>query len=198
MESFLIVGLGNPGKTYEKTRHNVGFMAVDALANKYQAKFKKENALKGELAMVKIENDTVYLFKPTTYMNESGQAVIACKNYFQIDLERLLIIADDADIPFGEVRMRMQSSSGGHNGLQSIEDHLHTKAYCRLRIGVGRDLQADLASYVLGRFNEKERESLSAIIDTAVEGMEIWQREGAQKAMNQLNRKNKNEEKNND
>ena len=134
-----------------------------------------------------------------------------CIHFCQEDIEEIFaivptkktvveIVSDfyDADLPFGEVRMRTQSSSGGHNGLQSVENYLHTKGYCRLRIGVGRDLQADLTSYVIGRFSEKEKEILPAIIATAVEGIETWRKEGPQKAMNQLNRKNKNEEQNND
>ena len=174
MSAFLIVGLGNPGREYEKTRHNIGFLAVDALAEKWDLQFQKKTKLKGKLAQKKGEKINFYLFKPDTYMNLSGLAVKAVIDYFNIDLDRLLVIVDDVAIPFGEFRLKKESGSGGHRGLENIEECLATQAYARLRIGVGEKKSEQLTAHVLGKFTSNELECLPTIKKKAIEVVELF------------------------
>lgn len=151
---YCIVGLGNPGKKYEKNRHNAGFLYLDWLANKNNFLFHK--AATYQYAKV-IYNDSPHIFvKPQTYMNLSGIAVSYVLSYFKIDIERCIVIVDDIALPFGKIRIRANGSSGGHNGLKSIEQYLNSQNYPRIRIGVGEPRSEDLADYVLSDFNKKE------------------------------------------
>lgn len=184
----LIVGLGNPEKTYDKTRHNIGFRAVDRLAHKHGLKFKKQLKFKGSLAEGKIGEDSVMILKPLTFMNLSGEAVALVMHYFQVDLSRLLILADDVALPLGQLRIRINSGSGGHNGLKSIEECLQTNRYPRLRIGVGDRKEGDLSDYVLGQFSEEEETLLPSVLERAVHAVEIWLDVGLTSAMNFANR----------
>lgn len=188
MQKALIVGLGNPGKTYDGTRHNVGFEAIDKLAKKHQLEFRKKPELKGMVAEGQIGNDSVLLLKPQTYMNLSGEAVALTMRYFRIDLSRLLIIADDVALPLGQLRMRINSGSGGHNGLKSVEDLLQTNRYARLRVGVSDRAEGDLAEHVLSRFTSQEETLLPGVLERAVQAVEIWLDKGITSAMNQVNR----------
>jgi PTH1 family peptidyl-tRNA hydrolase len=184
----LIVGLGNPGETYNQTRHNIGFRAVDLLARKHGLEFKKQLKAKGLLAEGKIGEDPVKILKPLTFMNLSGEAVAHLMHYYQIDLSRLLILSDDVALPLGQMRLRINSGSGGHNGLQSIEDCLQTNRYPRLRIGVGDREQGELSDYVLGRFSKEEETLLPSVLERAVKAVEIWLDSGLTSAMNFANR----------
>jgi peptidyl-tRNA hydrolase, PTH1 family len=170
----MIVGLGNPGDQYEKTRHNAGWLAITTLAAKHGMKFRRQSELSAKIAQGMMGDEKVFLVLPLTYMNSSGEAVRLCSNYFRILLENLLIVCDDIALPFGELRLRKEGSSGGHNGLKSIESHLGTQLYARLRIGVGDRLQGDLADHVLGHFSSEEEEKFPTIIDEAVEIIEKW------------------------
>ena len=139
MGLYLIVGLGNPGIVYENTRHNVGFKVVKSLAKKYGLKFKDEKKFKAKVAKGNILGFEVYLLLPKTYMNESGVAVKKAKDYLKIDMKNILIVVDDADINFEEFRLKEDSASAGHKGLKSIQQHLNTQKYARLRVGIGRE-----------------------------------------------------------
>ena len=174
MSAFLIVGLGNPGREYEKTRHNIGFLIIDALAAKWDLEFQKKTKLKGKLAQKKSEKLNFYLFKPETYMNLSGLAVKTVIDYFNIDLDRILVVVDDVNIPFGEFRLKKESGTGGHKGLENIEECLATKAYARLRIGVGEKKAGELTTHVLGKFTPNELEYLPTIQKKAIEVIELF------------------------
>lgn len=188
-ERFLIVGLGNPGKTYEDTRHNIGFRVVKALASKYGITFRPALVrAKGSLGEGKIHEKKTQLLLPLTYMNESGMAVKKCVNYYKIAVENLIIVTDDVALPFGELRIRTKGSCGGHKGLRSVEAYLGTQEYTRLRIGVGDSNEGELADYVLDRFTLEEQKSLPEIVDRAAHALELWLREGAESAMQQANK----------
>jgi len=184
----LIVGLGNPGKTYDKTRHNIGFEAVTKFAKKHGLEFKKQTKFKGSLAEGRIGDDPVILLMPLTYMNLSGEAVAQVMHYFQIDLSRLIIIVDDVALPLGQLRIRINSSAGGHNGLKSVEECLQTNRYARLKIGVGDRSEGDLVDYVLGKFTQEEERLLPGVLERAVQAVEIWLDEGLTSAMNFSNK----------
>ena len=185
---YLVVGLGNPGKTYERTRHNIGFEAVDRLAAKHGLEFKKQLKFKGSLAEGRIGEDPVMLLKPLTFMNLSGEAVALVVRYFQMDLSRLLILADDVALPLGQLRIRINSGSGGHNGLKSVEECLQTNRYPRLRIGVGDRDHGDLTDHVLGRFSLEEETLIPKVLERVVEAVEIWLDVGLTSAMNFANK----------
>lgn len=190
--SYLIVGLGNIGKEYSGTRHNIGFIVLDAIAERHKEVFQKKSRIKGELAQVIIEEKKILLLKPSTYMNNSGEALRAAIDFFKIqDLSNLLVIADDIAIPFGEFRLKAEGGSGGHKGLESIAVHLGSLSYPRLRVGVGDRKQGDLASYVLGNFNENEKKELPEIIRKAIDIIHLWLMQGIEVAMNQANIRNK-------
>lgn len=185
---WLIVGLGNPGKTYERTRHNIGFEAVDKLAHKHGLQFQKQLKFKGELAEGKVGVDSIMLLKPLTFMNLSGEAVVLVQHYFQVDLSRLLIIADDVDLPLGQLRIRINSGPGSHNGLKNVEECLQTNRYPRLRIGVGDREHGDLADHVLGRFSKEEETLIPSVLERVVQAVEIWLDKGLTSAMNFANK----------
>ena len=153
----LIVGLGNPGKEYEKTRHNIGFIFIDALAEKLNVSIDKEK-FNGLYTTTIINGEKVILLKPLSYMNLSGEVVIRFKEFYKIDIKDILVISDDLDMEFGKIRLRQNGSSGGHNGLKDIEQKLGTKNYKRLKIGISNNKMIDTKDYVLGRFSEQEIE----------------------------------------
>lgn len=178
----LVVGLGNPGKAYEGTRHNIGFAVVEELARRHRFEFQKKTKWKGKVARGNIGEGTVALLLPQTFMNLSGEAVAAA-THEQVEISHLLIVVDDVAIPFGELRLRFQGSSGGHNGLKSIEDHLHTQQYARLRIGVGDNREGELEDYVLEKFSKQEKKLLPEIVERAAHAIEIWLEQGINRAM---------------
>lgn len=189
MARFLIAGLGNPGKAYEKTRHNVGFRVIEALAKKHGFEFAKHLKWKGALAKGNIGEHEAVLMMPLTFMNLSGEAIAPAMRYLEVGLDHLLVVVDDIAIPIGQLRLRTDSSSGGHNGLKSVEERLQTNAFARLRVGVGDRSEGDLSSFVLGRFSEEEKKLVPEILGRAVESIEIWMEKGLNHAMDFANRR---------
>lgn len=189
MESiFLIVGLGNPGAEYARTRHNAGFLAVEKLAGRCRATWSLEKKFDARIARVEHDGRKLVLVEPQTYMNASGEAVGPLAQYFKVPPARVLIVVDDADLPLGEIRLRERGSPGGHHGLESIEQHLGTPDYPRLRIGIGRrDGARQIKDYVLGAFNAAEWELMEKILDRVADQIECWVADGIQKAMNRFN-----------
>ncbi len=182
----VIVGLGNPGKKYQLTRHNIGFMVLDHLSVKRNVVFK---AGKGNYYFAKqyFSAEDIFLVKPTTYMNRSGLAVRQVLDYFKIDIADLLVVHDDFHLSLGELRFRARGSSGGHNGIQSVIDHLQTQEFQRLKIGIGNDFK-DAVSFVLTPFHKQEQELLEIIIPVAGEAISSWIKDGLETAMNHYNR----------
>ena len=170
----LIVGLGNPGKAYEHSRHNLGFMVVRAFAKKQEWSFKKDRNLEGEIASGKVENSKVTLLLPLTYMNASGQAVRKVLDYYKIDLTHSVVVLDDINLEFGALRFRKKGGCGGHNGLRDIESRLGTQEYQRLRIGIGDRVQGSLEEYVISPFTPREREFLVKVVDQGVDFLNKW------------------------
>ncbi|MDZ4814751.1 MAG: aminoacyl-tRNA hydrolase [Verrucomicrobiota bacterium] len=188
---FLVAGLGNPGKNYQSTRHNIGFIVVDELVRESDRSFREEKVFKCELAEVNIEGQKVMVIKPNTFMNLSGEAVGAVASFFKIPTTQCLIIVDDVALDFGRLRLRGNGSSGGHNGLKSVIDHFG-ESYSRLRIGVGRkDAPGEcLVGHVLGRFTPDERQALQKeIVPKAVSAAKRWVTAGLERAMNEFNSK---------
>ena len=191
---FLIVGLGNPGKQYENTRHNVGFDAIDCLVDEYRipSSGKQHKAMYGKGA---IEGRKVILAKPLTYMNLSGEAVRALVDYYKIDPEtELLVIFDDISLAPGNIRIRKKGSAGGHNVIKNIIAHLGGQVFPRIKVGVGeKPPKYDLADYVLGHFSKAEQELMSEGYDNAVKAVELIVSDQISEAMNEYNRKKKDE-----
>jgi peptidyl-tRNA hydrolase, PTH1 family len=189
MEScHLIVGLGNPGADYAKTRHNAGFLLVEELAARWKADWKNERKFGARIARAGRGEKQALLCQPQTFMNLSGDAVGALKNFYRLPLNRLLVAVDDADLPLGEIRLRARGSSGGHHGLESIEQHLGSREFARLRIGIGRsDGAREITDYVLARFDAGESRLMEKVLDRAADQAECWLADGTEKAMNQFN-----------
>lgn len=184
----LIVGLGNPGKEYVRTRHNAGFLAVEQLAGRWKSRWELEKKFQSRIAKGEHGGRRVVLCEPQTFMNLSGEAVGALVDYYRVAVARLLVVVDDADLPLGELRLRPQGSSGGHHGLESIEQHLASREYARLRIGIGRrDVARQISGHVLGAFSRDEWEVMEKILGRAADQMECWLNDGIEKAMNQFN-----------
>jgi len=186
---YLIVGLGNPGREYARTRHNAGFMVLDQLAERWKTSWAPDKKSNARLARTERGGKRVILCKPATFMNASGEAVGALANFQKIPTSQVLVTVDDADLPFGEIRFRSSGSSGGHHGLESIEQHLGTREYARQRIGIGRDDPAarQISGYVLGQFRPAEQELLEKVLQKACEQIECWLAVGSMQAMNQFN-----------
>ena len=179
----LLVGLGNPGRDYADTRHNVGFMIADRLAAKNHAAFRTEKSWKAAVA----KTGDLLLCKPLTYMNLSGESVRAVSDFYQIAPSEMLVVLDDTALPLGRLRLRPDGSAGGHNGLKSIIEHLGTPAVPRLRIGIGAAEPGGAIDHVLGRFAPDERPVLSESLDRAEDAIAFARERGLQAAMNQFN-----------
>ena len=186
---YLIVGLGNPGKKYARTRHNAGFLVVEQLAAKWRSTWTEEKKFRARLARAETDDWRALLCEPHTYMNASGEAVGAVAQFYRVPASRTLLVVDDADLPFGEIRLRASGSSGGHHGLESVEHHLATRAYPRLRIGIGRTESAvrEITGHVLGQFSADEARMLEKVLQRASDQVECWLNDGIMKAMNQFN-----------
>jgi len=198
----LIVGLGNPGRIYTESRHNIGFSVIKALSKIYKIPLKKNNtfSLSGK---GKLEDENLILALPLTFMNLSGIAVSALIKKYKIDLPRpsragrsldnLLVVCDDLDLGFGVIKIRPSGSSGGHRGLGSIIDSLGSQGFPRLRVGIGRPLQArtDAASFVLSPFTKKEKERVKELIENACDCCRVWVKKGITESMNIFNRRSK-------
>jgi peptidyl-tRNA hydrolase, PTH1 family len=184
---FLIVGLGNPGADYAKTRHNAGFLLVEKLAADWKCDWTVEKKFRARVAKADRSGKRLLLCQPQTFMNLSGETVGALANFYQLPLARILVAADDADLPVGTVRLRAGGSSGGHHGLESIEQHLASRDFARLKLGIGRrDGQREITDYVLGRFDAAETKTLEKVLERASKQVETWLDAGIEKAM-QLN-----------
>ncbi|MDD2891560.1 MAG: aminoacyl-tRNA hydrolase [Candidatus Gracilibacteria bacterium] len=157
----LIVGLGNPGKEYATTRHNVGFLFMDFLRNKWGFEDWKDSKFKGVISEGILGGEKIILLKPTTYMNLSGESVVPLMNFYKIPRENILVLSDDIDMDFGKIRLREKGSSGGQNGLKSIITLLGTDEFARLKIGIGRDNRYNVADWVLSKFNDEELKNLN-------------------------------------
>ena len=181
----LVVGLGNPGAKYERTRHNMGFRVIDLLSEQTNIEVNKET-FSGILGRGKIFNEDVFLFKPTTYMNLSGTAVQQVAHYFKIPIENIIVCFDDMAIPTGTMRMRMFGSSGGQKGMQNIIDNLGTDKIKRIRIGIGEP-EHDAIDYVLGVPTKEEEEEIGPVIARAVEALKETCKSNFEKAMSKYN-----------
>ncbi|GAB5033347.1 peptidyl-trna hydrolase [Nannochloropsis oceanica] len=173
-KNLLIVGLGNPGKDYTMTRHNAGFLVIDELAKRMGVNFKLRSAFQGEYGSTTYQGKSIGLLKPTTYMNNSGQSVRKVLDYFKLPLSSVLVVVDEVALEMGQIRLRQTGSAGGHNGLKSIEGHLKSKDYNRLRIGVGGAAPGRMVDHVLGEFSRSERKLLDDLLMNAVEAVEDW------------------------
>lgn len=189
---FIIAGLGNPTKEYEGTRHNAGFMVLDALADKLNTDIseKKHKALCGRGV---IDGEKVILLKPQTFMNSSGESIRAAADYYKVDPENILVVYDDITLAPGNLRIRAKGSAGGHNGIKSIISHLGTQEFPRVRVGVGeKPSRMDLADYVLGHFSQGEKKIMEEAVKEAADAVCEIVTEGIDHAMNSHNAK-KNE-----
>lgn len=160
----LIVGLGNPGKEYNNTRHNIGFMCIDKLSEYYNFKIEK-NKFNGLYTIQKINDEDIIFLKPQKFMNLSGEVIREFVNYYKINIQDILIICDDLDMELGKIRLRYKGSSGGHNGLKNISINLGTSDFKRIKIGISNNKNIDTKDYVLGKFNSEESKIISNSID---------------------------------
>jgi len=181
----VIVGLGNPGKKYEYTRHNTGFRVIDKIARSKHIKLTKKRQ-KFYAGKTNLARESVLLVKPITYMNNSGVVVRQIVDS-KVSLDNLLIVSDDFQLPLGEIRIRRKGSSGGHNGLESIIQHLDTDAFPRLRIGIGGPVIRDPIKYVLETFTEQEEKQITSVFNKVIEAIRIWVRMGIGECMSKFN-----------
>lgn len=159
----LVVGLGNPGNEYSKTRHNIGFQLLDYIANKNGLEFKSDKKFNAECSTYMINGEKVHLIKPLSYMNLSGTVVSKYANFYNIEPSDILVIQDDLDMEFGKIRILYDSTSGGHNGIKNIIEYLGTKEFTRLKVGISNDKEYDTKDYVLGKFSKEECDELTNI-----------------------------------
>ncbi len=173
-----IIGLGNPGKKYDYSRHNIGFLFLQEFAKNHSSSFVLKNKLKSNYTEFIFEEVLYRIFMPTTYMNNSGEAIRAIIDWFKIDKDKLIIVVDDIDIPLGKIRVRKKGSSGGHNGLKSIINYLNSKEFLRIRIGIGspplieKDKKYNTISHVLGNFSKSEKLILNKIFCQMIESLQ--------------------------
>jgi peptidyl-tRNA hydrolase, PTH1 family len=188
----LIVGLGNPEAKYDRTRHNIGFEAVDLLARIWQFSWQENRRFQGQIAEgIAPGGRKMRLLKPLTYMNRSGQAVRAVIDWYKLDPESVLVIYDDMDLPVGRLRLRLLGSAGGHNGMKSIISHLGSQNFPRLRIGIGKtDGKSETVSFVLGKFSPDESSIVADVLDLTVKAVEVGLKEGIAKSMSLYNNRN--------
>ena len=190
---YVIAGLGNPGREYEGTRHNVGFMTLDALADKYNIDV-REKAFKGLIGKGVIEGNKVILVKPQTYMNLSGECIRQVMDYYKVDPSEFIVIYDDISLVPGGIRIRKKGSAGGHNGIKNIIAHLGTQEFPRIKVGVGdKPKGMDLADYVLGHFSKEDQAKMDEAFKDAANAAEMILDKGMDAAMNHYNMKKKGE-----
>ena len=199
MNEIYLIGLGNPGKKYYKSRHNIGFLLLEKLSKKYNSNFLIKDKLKSFCSEFKI-NDSIYrLFLPNTFMNNSGDAVRAIIDWYKIDLNQIFIIVDDKDLPLGKIRFRKRGSSGGHNGLKSIIEKLQTNEFNRIRIGIGSPPSIkgisnfNTISHVLGNISQEEKSVLDKVYERVIESLEQLNTKKEEFIMNELNSFDKDE-----
>ncbi|WP_246946031.1 aminoacyl-tRNA hydrolase [Bacillus pinisoli] len=183
----LIIGLGNPGKQYAQTRHNVGFITIDELAHRHHIELDKEK-FKGLYGTGMINGEKVILLKPLTYMNLSGEAVRPLMDYYNIETEDIIVVYDDLDLPAGKIRLRTKGSAGGQNGMKSVIQHLGTQEFKRIRIGIDRPNNGmKISDYVLGRFSPDEVQDVVHAIKQAADACEEWTKTTFIDVMNKFN-----------
>ena len=188
--NYLVAGLGNIGAEYAGTRHNMGFMVLDAWAQASNIVF--EQGRYGSTASISFKGRKFILLKPSTYMNLSGKAVRYWMNELKIPAENLMVISDDLNIPFGTLRLRKNGSAGGHNGLANITELIGTQEYARIRVGIGNDFgRGQQVGFVLGKLSEDEQEQMKDICARVIEGVKAWATIGPDRAMNTVNTKPK-------
>jgi PTH1 family peptidyl-tRNA hydrolase len=184
----LIAGLGNPGRRYAESRHNIGYRVVDELARRAHIDVARyEGRFQGLLGECQLGDERIVLLKPTTYMNLSGQSVSAVWRFFKLELAGLLIVFDDIDLPVGRIRLRPQGSAGGHRGLSDVIRHFGSEDFARLRIGIGKVRRSATVEYVLSRFEPEEREPIEAAVGRAADAIRCWIEKGIDAAMNEFN-----------
>ena len=188
----LIVGLGNPGSKYENTRHNVGFLAIDRLAKIWQINLTEAKKFQGFFGEGMSPAGKIRLLKPTTYMNNSGQAIRAVVDWYKLSSESVLVVYDDMDLPVGRLRIRLSGSAGGQNGMKSAIAHLGTQQFPRLRIGIGsaKSNEKDAVSHVLGSFAPSEKSAIDEVLNLTVSAIELSLKQGVEKAMSLYNNRN--------
>tara|TARA_B100000886_G_scaffold15788_1_gene10114 strand:- start:33 stop:635 length:603 start_codon:yes stop_codon:yes gene_type:complete len=193
MNEIYLIGLGNPGKKYLKSRHNIGFLILENLSKKYNSNFLLKDKLKSSCSEFKINNSTYRLFLPNTFMNNSGDAVRAIVDWYKIDLDQIFIIVDDKDLPLGKIRFRKKGSSGGHNGLKSIIEKLQTHEFNRIRIGIGsppsnKEMKnLNTISHVLGNISLEEKSILDKVYKRVIKSLEHINIKKEEHIMNELN-----------
>ncbi len=193
MNEIYLIGLGNPGKKYSKSRHNIGFLLLENLSKKYNSNFLLKDKLKSSCSEFKINNSTYRLFLPNTFMNNSGDAVRAIVDWYKINLDQIFIIVDDKDLPLGKIRFRKKGSSGGHNGLKSIIEKLQTHEFNRIRIGIGsppsnKEIKNfNTISHVLGNISLEEKLILDKVYKRVIESLEQMTIKKEEHIMNELN-----------
>lgn len=189
----LIVGLGNPGPQYARTRHNIGFEALDSLARHWHLPLSAHRRFQGEFSEGTVFGQRVYLLKPLTYMNNSGRSIRTTLDWYKLSPQSLLVIYDDLDLPVGKLRIRLSGSAGGHNGMRSTITHIGTQEFPRLRIGIDNpqtknsEMPKDAIPHVLGRFTPAEKQILPAVLDLVLEAVEISLKQGVEKSMSLYN-----------
>lgn len=191
----LIVGLGNPGAEYRATRHNIGFRVVDGLAAHWNVSLHSHNRFQGEYGEGLVGGQRLRLLKPLTYMNHSGRSVQSVLSWFKLPISSLLVIYDDADLPLGRLRLRLNGSTGGHNGIKSIIQHTHSQDFPRLKVGIAYGLRLqqtgprNAVPYVLGNFSQAERDALPDVLALTIAAIDVAVRDGVETAMNHYNGK---------
>jgi len=184
----LIIGLGNPGVKYTRTRHNIGFLLAEELAQRWSAPWRQEKKFESRIAAGLYEGRKVLVCQPLTFMNASGAAVRSLMDYYRVSVDHVLVALDDADLPLGEVRLKPSGGTGGHHGLESVEQYLGTSDYARLRLGIGRGAGLrEITGHVLGKFGVADEPWVQAVLKRAADQVECWLGAGIQKAMNYFN-----------
>ncbi|MGL4336959.1 MAG: aminoacyl-tRNA hydrolase [Turicibacter sp.] len=184
----LFVGLGNPGSKYERTRHNAGFLVIDELSKKWNIELSEEKKFKGLVGRGMVNGEKVILLKPTTFMNLSGESVRAVMDFYEIDLDDMVVIYDDLDLPQGKIRLRLKGSAGGHNGIKSIIAHTKTQEFKRIKVGIDRHPKIPVVDYVLGRFTEDELAMVMQAVDLSVKACEMSLKETFNKVMTEYSK----------
>lgn len=183
---YIVVGLGNPGKEYENTRHNIGFMAIDKLSEKLNIPVEK-NKHKSLIGKDTIKQESLMLVKPQTFMNLSGEAVIDILNFYKQKPEKVIVIVDDIDLPLGKIRIKKKGSAGTHNGLKSIVSCTNSQDFIRIKVGVGQNRDIDLVNYVLGAFSKEEKQIIDDNIEKVCEAVLMITEGKMSEAMNKFN-----------
>lgn len=191
MNTYLVIGLGNPGDKYQDNRHNVGFQFLDSLLSDLEntESFKFEKKFNAEVAKGSIGSDKLLLVKPQTYMNESGTSARQIVSFYKVDTANVIVVFDDLDLPFGKSRLRQGGGAGGHNGIKSLISHLGSANFNRLKIGIGRPekTKQDVSSWVLGNFSKEENKVLENVLSQNKEALEVLIKSGLKEAQNKFN-----------